>query len=432
MIQSISIQNFKSVVDLKLDLGRFNVLIGENGCGKSNILEGIAFGSAALSDKLEREYFINRGIRFSDPSFIYSAFEYNQKHTYINIDIEAEHFNKKLKLFFNSDLKFPKWDIFTDLESEDQLKYIEKNYKDLIGIEYSKISKVIEDLNIKTSTLSNRLNLLESNKTINTNSKNNKECINKEYLDIKKILDQYNIFFKRIKSQSNILKKELNKEYEYFSNYLIFALEETVLRRFDTENAIHPLGRNGEGLFSYLKEISQKENGIDILNEIKSNLDVLDWFDNLEIPKDQLSNEFSLQIKDKYINDTLHFFDQRSTNEGFLYLLFYLTLFISDETPSFFAIDNLEASFNPKLCREVTRRLIQLAKKHNKQVIVTTHSPAILDGLDITNNDERLFVVRRNIDGYTKVNRVEYKTTTNLALSEAWLKGYIGGLPENF
>ena len=115
-----------------------------------------------------------------------------------------------------------------------------------------------------------------------------------------------------------------------------------------------------------------------------------------------------------------------------MYLLFYLTLFISDDTPSFFAIDNLEASFNPKLCREITKRLILLAKKHNKQVIATTHSPAILDGLDINNNDERLFVIRRNIDGYTKANRIEYKTENNLALSEAWLKGYIGGLPENF
>lgn len=84
------------------------------------------------------------------------------------------------------------------------------------------------------------------------------------------------------------------------------------------------------------------------------------------------------------------------------------------------------------MCREITKRLILLAKQHNKQVIVTTHSPAILDGLDITNDNERLFVIRRNIDGYTKANRIEYKTDTNLALSEAWLKGYIGGLPENF
>ena len=41
MIQEIRIKNFKSVQKLKLELGRVNVLIGANGCGKSNILEAI-------------------------------------------------------------------------------------------------------------------------------------------------------------------------------------------------------------------------------------------------------------------------------------------------------------------------------------------------------------------------------------------------------
>lgn len=243
--------------------------------------------------------------------------------------------------------------------------------------------------------------------------------------------DDFNLIMNRFQHRFDPIVLS-GKDAISFHDYLIFSLEESILRKYDAENAIHPLGRNGEGLFAYLKEISQREDGLDILKEIKENLYILDWFADLEIPKDQLSNEFSLQVKDKYVNDTLRFFDQRSTNEGFLYLLFYLTLFISDETPSFFAIDNLESSFNPKLCREITKRLIQLAKKHDKQVIVTTHSPAILDGLDITDNDERLFVIRRNMDGYTKANRVEYKTSMTVPLSEAWTKGYIGGLPENF
>ena len=43
--------------------------------------------------------------------------------------------------------------------------------------------------------------------------------------------------------------------------------------------------------------------------------------------------ERRIKIKDRYLEDGLQYFDQRSANEGFLYLLFYLTLFISDETP---------------------------------------------------------------------------------------------------
>ncbi|MBI4576019.1 MAG: AAA family ATPase [Planctomycetes bacterium] len=39
MLQTIYIERFKTLVKLKLDLGRVNVFIGANGSGKSNLLE---------------------------------------------------------------------------------------------------------------------------------------------------------------------------------------------------------------------------------------------------------------------------------------------------------------------------------------------------------------------------------------------------------
>jgi AAA15 family ATPase/GTPase len=159
---------------------------------------------------------------------------------------------------------------------------------------------------------------------------------------------------------------------------------------------------HGEGLFAYLKEMSQRPEGEETFNEIKSNLKVLDWFDDMQVPSGQLSMEFNLKLKDSYLAETINNFDQRSTNEGFLYLLFYLTLVISDETPKFFAIENIDTAFNPKFCREVTHRLIELARKHDKQIIATTP------------------------------NRVTLKGEMSMPLSEAWVKGFIGGLPDNF
>lgn len=404
MIKSISINNFKSIVDLKLPLGQFNVLIGENGCGKSNILESIAFSTAALSNKLEREYFANRGIRYADSTSILSAFSDSKR---INIEIDFDHIVKKFSLYFDSNDKSGIWKI-----EEDKERYLQ-TFKEYIGYDFDSYKNLI-------------------NQYVNSLKLIKKDMSHSAKDEITKKLNQIIL---EIEKNNEIINKgaKVSKEISDHLSFLIFSIEESVLRKFDAENAIHPLGRNGEGLFAYLKEISQKEDGINLIKEIKENLFVLDWFDDLEIPNDQLSNEFSLRLKDRYVEDTIRYFDQRSTNEGFLYLLFYLTLFISSETPAFFAIDNIESSFNPKLCREITKRLISLAKKHNKQVIVTTHSPAVLDGLNIANDDERLFVVRRSIDGYTKVNRVEYKTQEiNLPLSEAWLKGYLGGLPENF
>ena len=75
MIRIITIKNFKSIVDLSLDLGRFNVIIGANGCGKTNVLEAIAFAAAANMKKLDNEFLINRDLRLTKPELMVNAFE---------------------------------------------------------------------------------------------------------------------------------------------------------------------------------------------------------------------------------------------------------------------------------------------------------------------------------------------------------------------
>jgi predicted ATPase len=160
----------------------------------------------------------------------------------------------------------------------------------------------------------------------------------------------------------------------------------------------------------------------------------MDWFEDFQLPEVSAPNEFAIKIKDRFLNSQMNYFDQRSSNEGFLFLLFYLALFISKDTPPFFAIDNVEASFNPKLCAEVSKTLIRLCKKKKKQVIITTQNPSILDGVNLNNPDERLFVIKRNTLGYTIAKRITAKpdTKTTVKLSDAWTRGYIGGLPKNF
>src|SRR5438270_9933990 len=75
MIRKVRIENYKSIPDLALDLGRATVLIGANGSGKSNILEAIALASAAAQDKLDNEFLSSRGIRVTETRFMRSAFD---------------------------------------------------------------------------------------------------------------------------------------------------------------------------------------------------------------------------------------------------------------------------------------------------------------------------------------------------------------------
>lgn len=390
MITNVSIKNYKSVVDVSLSLGRFNLLIGANGCGKSNILEGIAMGAAASADKLDYEYFANRGIRVVDPRFMLPAFD-DIKSDRISIGFtNGDNSLATFDIFYNKDTKPAHWQD-ESVSADSFVAYVGENL--------SLHGRMVKDM-------IDRINKMKSNK-------NNSQLQN---LRLKPIEDDVRIM---------TVDADLNR-------FLIYSLEETILRKADDSNRTYPLGRHGEGLFAYFKELSQKPEGIDIFNEIKENLKVLDWFDDMEVPSGQLSMEFNLKLKDSYLAETINTFDQRSTNEGFLYLLFYLTLVISDETPKFFAIENIDTAFNPKLCREVTRRLIELARKHDKQIIATTHNAAVLDGMNLFEDDVRLHIVRRSIDGYTKSNRVTLKSEMSMPLSEAWVKGFIGGLPDNF
>lgn len=399
MIDKIKIENFKSIVDLEFDPGRFNIIIGANGCGKTNILEAITIASAASQNRLDNEFLGSR-LRNTKPAFMFSAFEENQSENpgYIAVRI-AENPKPATDFHIVVDGNTGKWVNLGDfINDQNVYRSIEK----LIENELIKEAIGAQD---KFSDFESLQQLLKSD-------------------DKEKIKTYIPNFYSSLKA-SLFSKPALE-------SFLIYCPEESNLRRFSDDSQVLPLGRRGEGLFQHLKDIYSKEENAEIINDINEGLLLLDWIDGFKIPTDLLSNEYRLEVGDKYLKKTLHYFDQRSTNEGFLYLLFYLTLFASKQTPLFFAIDNIENSFNPKLCTMLIRYLVQLAKKHDKQVILTTHNPYILDGLDLEDDEQRLFVARRNIDGHTKLDRVEYKKERTMPLSEIWMNGFIGGLPDNF
>ncbi len=217
-------------------------------------------------------------------------------------------------------------------------------------------------------------------------------------------------------------------------DFRIYAPENSALRFFQAEPQAFPLDPKGAGLYSHLKELGEREDGASLAN-IADRLSLLDWFEHFEIPKDLVAFERSIVIRDRYLAEGA-LFDQRSANEGFLFLLFYFTLLISPNTPRFFAIDNIDTSLNPKLCTELMRQIVDLAKTHDKQVILTTHNPAMLDGLNLKDDDQRLLVVYRTIDGDTTARRVgqprQLGEQKPVPLSQAFVRGYIGGLPDNF
>ena len=395
MIESVLIENYKSIQKLEIALGRVTVLIGANGSGKSNILEAVAFASAAANDKLDNEFLASRGIRVTDdPRFMRSAFDEENVSKEIIIKIIGENQSFECALQKENDSPYSDW---TDKR---QLALFEEYSSNLsqLGVVNPKTNEVI--------TFDNVFNEESDQKTLQS--------------------------IIRLVIHTAILDKIKSL---HLDEFLIYSPENSSLRTFEQEGQIQPLGIKGEGLFKLLRVLCSEKDRKK-LEEVKKRLKLIDWFNDLDVSPDLAIQERRIQIKDKYLDDGLEYFDQKSSNEGFLFLLFYFCLFVSSDTPNFFAIDNIDASLNPKLCSQLMIELADLAEKYDKQVIFTTHNPAILDGLNLDDDNQRLFAITRNKLGHTKAERILKPKPLNgkepVRLSEAFLRGYLGGVPKNF
>ena len=275
MISQVHIKNFKSIVDLTLDLGRVNLFIGENGSGKSNILEAIAFVSAGTHIDVSGNALLAKGVRISKPELYCSAFDPKVNDIDIDFIIDGHSIHAQYNLSENWHDEYP--------------RRFSQRYR-IFLTEFGKyINADAQDFNLSTIVIRP-----ETPQAI-------KQAITEEAL----LIDNYN----KYRSSSDL------------TNFLIYSPEITYLRKFEEEGQISPLGAKGEGLFSLIKSLS-KDNGS--LRHIKEHLEVIDWFEDFVIPGDLMSNEYKISIKDRFINSDLKYLDQRSANEGFLFLLFYI------------------------------------------------------------------------------------------------------------
>lgn len=433
MLKRIRIENFKSVKEVNVEVGRFNVIIGENGAGKSNFLESIASYSAIIANSFTNEFMLSRGIRVVEPLNILSCFKEKQHSEECNIFVIDDD-----GYACNTSLKFNPSEPFSPLSTN--IQFYRKNFKndfEVLEINelgtkvfYSKLEEIASNYNCSVYELQQQLHDAEVKLQVilkEGNSNVDKNIIDKKFIEmlhhvsalaeINRIYDDYH-----------------NKEKKKNTSFIIYSPELSSLRTFFSESQIEPLGVNGEGLLKLLQVMQEHES--ENFEKVCEIVAMFQWVEKTIIESDSNNLEQRIKIIDRFMGKEI---DHRSANEGFLFVLFYATLFSSKYTPKSFAVDNIDASLNPKLCRVLIKELVKLAKENDKQAFVTTHNPAILDGLDLHDEEQRLFVVERDDEGSTQLRRVGVddlpkpkRNGETIKLSEAFMRGHLGGLPTNF
>lgn len=87
-------------------------------------------------------------------------------------------------------------------------------------------------------------------------------------------------------------------------------------------------------------------------------------------------------------------------------------------------LDHFADGWTPTRGREAAQRLCA-PDQEKKQVVLVTYNPGVLDGIDLNDDDQRLFVVMRNDRGHTTVERIREAPDAQprLKLSELWMRG---------
>lgn len=404
ILKSLEIKGFKSIWQDSLDLGQLNVFIGTNGAGKSNLLEAIAMMSASLEGGIDYERLQHRGARLSSSAVFRSAFK-NKNRTSIF----------KLQGVFTNNITYS-----MSINAVEGFRYFAESIKS------------------GNYTLAGRSN---NGATLLKNSL-------KAKLDKKKGIFPYLQAFKTINSELDLT--EDTDVLTELSKFSIYAPATPLLRGTETDSsAKEPLGLYGGRLADALNEVL---NDKEARPNIQRFFELINWIKSVgttkQINQELVSGHINLAgskvvYSDKYMITNFNQLYGYDVSEGALYILFTLVLLSHEASPNILALDNVDNALNPGLIRALMSQIAEiLKKKQNKQIFLTTHNPAALDAIDLFNSSHRLFVVERDADGHTKFKRIsppdgitkdEWESQYfGMKLSEIWMSGAIGGMPQGF
>jgi len=358
MLQRVSIQNFKSLKDVTLDLQKVNLLIGPNNSGKTNFLKAItAFG---IGSKIDSKYFRNG-----------------------STELKFE-----IKYKFEDDSKFIK-----DLPSS-VLLYKKKFTREITN-----------QNNLVTEIFPHELFFIDKN---------------------------------GLQSEFNNETPFLKEFYQYFQGPIytpnpLEIIKPTIIN--DDEN----VNSDSSNIISFLFNLSQ----------------------NYQKSYESLQNEFAKCVGDlvrigipgiggskhkiRLFDNLENGFWSDDVSEGVLYFLAILSIVHQPNPPKLLLLEEPERGIHPRRIGEIMNFIFQLAEEKDVQIILTTHNEHVLD--DFATRPEAVFVFDKNEEGATEVRNLkkdiidpshqksrEYGLdgvdfTTNL--SNNWLYGLLGGVPEN-
>jgi predicted ATPase len=383
VISKIKIENFKSFLSSSIDLGPFNVLIGPNDSGKTNLLEAfrllknIAWGKEKLS--LLPYDFIHSLIPNARP-YIKFTLEFTINSDNLSYSVTLEKSEKGL-IFSEENL----------LNTISNKFYLRRNKDEIYAL-----NEVAQEEEKKTfESTQAALPLL-------TDLKTNKHA----WLTTQRFRDIwfYNLNTERMKEFYRLPPESEGEEI---------------------------LSENGNNILSVLHKLStaHKEN-YDRLKELMKK--EIPYLSDLEVREAKIGEK----VIENYLYLWLEFNGKyglfgKTVSDGFIKFLGILTLVCSPRSAPQINIEEIENHIHPHRLESTIDCLRSLIyRKDPSQIILTTHSPNVLNLV----TPKEVLIVERGPNQESTITPLIKKSQIldflkEMPIGEAWLSRIIGGVP---
>ena len=393
MLETLTIKTFKSLENVTVHLGWVNVFIGPNGSGKSNLLEALGILACSADGRVDDQTLLSRGVRPGLPALYKTAFPARRgspvpPHLFFGALGKSE----KYEVSLHNPLKdpAPAWRFKTELWEVNGEKIVGRSpaqankadpYRGLAALRSAELSP----------------------------------------------------------SNQNLLK--------LLQGYVIYTPTTAVLRGVAPETQPRdPLGLSGGNLpIATSALLRQRISDMRSRRICRDVLELVDWAkafgstssDRLLLSPTAASSKRVVRFRDRFMRDKRNVLSGYDASEGALFALFLAVLAGHRRSPLLCSVDNADHGLNPRMARALVKKLCQwyLSADAERQLLLTTHNPLILDGLPLADDRVRLFTVSRTRSGRTSVRRIEMtesllkKAEEGWTLSRLWVMGHLGGIP---
>ncbi len=352
------IRNFKSIKEMDFKFSQLNILIGMNGAGKSTILQALDFISQLMHGDITT-WLESRDWKPHDLNCKLL------KESNIELEVEVELNNQDIVIwtaqFNRTSLKCTTEKITINQKEAFVLKSRELTIPTFIK-KKSNTHNEIE--NSKFHALQEYEGSILSKLSIDN--------IGFDFV-FKNQLTEFRTFLRNIKS--------------------LELLAPHLMRKSTRTNEDDHVGIGGEKLSSYLFKLNdeQKENLINFLKTFYPN--IIDFK-----TKNQRSGWKKLIIQESTSTVNIEH-EARHINDGLLRILAILAQLQS--TPSFLMLDEIENGVN----QEIIEKLVNILLNSKTQLLVTTHSPLVLNYLPDDIAKDAVNYVYKSSDGDTQYKR---------------------------